>query len=119
MLMAVMGGRDPHLKAENPGKRALVVEAAVERDLANGAVGGDEVLARGADTLAAEVAHRRFTEQIFEKPGKLPLGQVREGGELFGFDGFAEASVHVAQRGFELLNVLPCQLAWGYKDDAA
>jgi phospholipid N-methyltransferase len=30
----------------------------------------------------------------------------------------ARVFAHV-ERGFELLNVLPCQLAWGWKDDAA
>jgi len=92
--------------AKNACEHALIVEAAFERDGSSGVVGGDEVLAGGADALTDEVAHRGLAEQFFEETRELAFGEVGERGELPGLDDFPEACVQMAQRGLELLKGL-------------
>lgn len=106
MMLTVCGWGHSCLCAKHTRKRALIIETAFEGDGSGGVIGGDEVLAGGADALADEVAHGRLAEQLLEEPRELALGQMGERGELPGLDDFAKAGVQMAQRGLELLKGL-------------
>ena len=95
MPMPIGRWSQARVSAEGAGEGALVVESALEGDGTRGVIGGDEVLARGADALADEVTHGRLTEQLVKETGELPLRKMRERGEMFGFNRITKARVQM------------------------